>query len=106
MRTLKFDVDGLIVSKNPSCDFDNLIPGTAGYLKAEFSFSSDWNGTVKVVEFLRGSIEYTPQVLEDGRSCFIPEEVLAYPRFQIRVHGKREGLRLKTNRLEVCQKGD
>ena len=39
MRTLKFIVEGQIIKQDPSCDFTNLVPGTEGYLRAEFSFS-------------------------------------------------------------------
>ena len=39
MRTLKFVVDKQIIKQNPDCDFSGLVPGTDGYLQAEFSFS-------------------------------------------------------------------
>ena len=39
MRTLKFIVEGQIIKQDPNCDFSNLVPGTEGYLRAEFSFS-------------------------------------------------------------------
>ena len=41
MRTLKFKVDGQIITKHPDCDFSNLVPGTEGYLRAEFIFSDE-----------------------------------------------------------------
>ena len=34
MRSLKFIVNGQIIEKDPSFDFDNLVPGSDGYLKA------------------------------------------------------------------------
>lgn len=43
MRSLKFNVSGQIVSPDQSCDFTGLVPGTKGYLKAEFF--SQRNGT-------------------------------------------------------------
>ena len=39
MRTLKFIVDGQILRQDPTCDFSNIVPGTEGYLIAEFAFS-------------------------------------------------------------------
>ena len=90
MRTLRFNVDGLIVSKAEDCDFDGLVPGTSGYLRASFIFSPEWHGTVKAVEFIRGNVECPAQILKDGKSCIIPEEALIGNRFQIRVYGKKE----------------
>ena len=53
MRTLKFIVEGQIIRPDPSCDFSGLVPGSEGYLRAEFSFSKDWVNTIKVVSFSR-----------------------------------------------------
>ena len=51
MRTLKFIVHDQIVEKDPKCDFDNLVPGTEGYLRAVFSFSPEWDDCVRVAAF-------------------------------------------------------
>lgn len=105
MRTLKFIVDGQIIKKDPNCDFDNIVPGSKGYLQAEFSFSSDWDGTVRVVGFWNKTGECPPQVLKDGRTCMIPDEAAAVKRFEICVLGKKGDLKLKTNEIEICQNG-
>ena len=34
MRTLSFIVDKQIITKDPECDFSNLIPGTARIFKS------------------------------------------------------------------------
>lgn len=106
MRTLKFIVNDQIIKKDPKCDFSNLIPGSEGHLKAEFSFSSEWDGCVKVASFW-GSFgkEYPPQVLEKGRMCIIPKEALAKRSFKIQVVGKKDSLKLSTNKVEVLQNG-
>ena len=106
MRTLKFIIDKQIIKPDPKCDFSGLIPGTSGYLKAEFSFSSEWNGCNKVAAFysVMGK-EYPPQVLDDGKTCIIPEEALAGKMFKVRVIGKNEKQKITTNKLTVCQKG-
>lgn len=104
MRTLKFIVDHLIVRPDPSCDFDNLIPGTEGYLVAEFTFAPEWNNCAKVVEFSRNFKECEPQVLKNGR-CIIPADALVGRTFKIRVIGKRDGYKLITNKLTVKQNG-
>lgn len=106
MRTLRFIVDKQIIKPDPNCDFTGLIPGTEGYLKAEFSFSPEWNGCIKVAAFYsRLGKEYEPQVLEDGKTCMIPAEALQKSAFGVRVIGKREGLKLTTDKAIVCQNG-
>ena len=105
MRTLKFNVDGQIINKDPECDFSNLVPGTSGYLRAEFTFSSEWDNTAKVVSFWRNGHECKPQILKDGKSCKIPEEALTSRQFKIGVLGKNKNTKLTTNKIEVGQNG-
>lgn len=106
MRTLKFIVDKQIITPDPSCNFDGLIPGTVGYLQAEFSFSREWRDCTKVVAFWSPfGREYPPQVLEDGRTCLIPTEALAKQSFKIQVIGQREDYKLVTNKLLIKQNG-
>lgn len=106
MRTLKFIVNDQIITEDPNCDFNGLVPGTEGYLKAEFSFSSEWNGTVKVASFYsQMGTEYPPKILEDGRTCIIPAEALKRRVFKVKVLGKRNGLKIETNRVVVRQNG-
>ena len=107
MRTLKFIVENQILKQDPECDFSNLVPGTEGYLRAEFSFSSEWNGYGKVAAFysLMGR-EYPPQILENGRFCMIPAEALKRNIFKVQVYGRSpKSMTLTTNKLEVKQNG-
>lgn len=105
MRTLKFKVDGLSIQRDPECDFSGLVPGTEGYLQAEFSFSPAWDDCVKVASFtsIFGK-EYEPQVLIEN-SCLIPAEALARESFKIRVLGKSPSTKLVTNKILVKQDG-
>lgn len=105
-RTLKFIVKGQIIEPDPNCDFSGLVPGTAGYLRAEFSFSEDWKNCVKVAAF-HSSLgrEYPPQLLKDGYSCIIPAEALTKQRFKIRLAGQRGDFKIVTNKVTVCQDG-
>ena len=106
MRTLKFIVDGQIIKQDPNCDFTNLVPGSEGYLRAEFSFSPDWNNCKKVASFWSAvGEEYTPQILEDGRSCMIPPEALERYAFKVGVIGKSTTAKLTTNNVAVKQNG-
>ena len=106
MRILRFKVDDQIITRDPDCDFSNLVPGTEGYLQAEFSFSKEWVGSTKVAAFYsKLGKEYTPQVLKDGRTCIIPAEACAKRDFFIRVVGKRGGYKIVTNKVEVNQTG-
>lgn len=106
MRTLKFIVDGQIIKQDPSCDFTNLVPGSEGYLRAEFSFSPEWNECAKVAAFYSAvGKEYPPRVLKDGRSCIVPTEALTKYAFKIRVIGKSKTTKLTTNLIAVKQNG-
>ena len=106
MRTLKFIVEGQIIKQDPSCDFTNLVPGTEGYLRAEFSFSPEWTGCVKVASFWSAvGDEYPPQVLSDGVSCVIPDEATKRYAFKVGVIGKSNSIRLVTNKAIVKQNG-
>lgn len=107
MRTLRFVVDGQIIMQDPGCDFTNLVPGSNGYLQAEFLFSKEWNDYVKVASFWSAiGREYEPTVLEDGKTCLIPAEALAKRIFKIQIIGRKpDGSSIKTNRVEVIQNG-
>lgn len=106
MRTLRFIIEDLIIRIDPNCNFDDLVPGTEGYLKAEFSFSPEWNGCKKVAGFYsRMGKEFSPKELLDGKSCIIPNEALKHQIFRIQVIGKKDGLKLTTNKLIVNQNG-
>lgn len=107
MRTLKFIVNKQFITQDPKCDFSGLVAGTNGYLKAEFTFSSDWNGMTKVADFYSPlGREYPPQILEDGKTCNIPAEALTKSSFKIQVIGKgANNSKLVTNKLMVIQNG-
>lgn len=107
MRTLSFIVEEQILKINPECDFSDLVPGTEGYLKAEFIFSKDWNGYAKIAAFSSPmGTEYEPQILKDGRTCIIPAEALVRRKFKVQVQGKGlDGNVMKTNKVTICQNG-
>jgi hypothetical protein len=107
MRTLKFIVNQQTITQDPKCDFSGLIPGTEDYLQAEFIFSSEWSGCRKVAGFysVMGT-EFEPKLLADGKTCKIPSEALKRKTFKVKVFGKRDKMRLETNKVAVCQNGD
>lgn len=106
MRTLKFVVEDQIIKPDPNCDFSGLIPGTEGYLEAEFAFSPEWNGCVKVATFWSTlGAEYPCQVLTDGKSCKIPKEALAKQTFKIMVVGAKPDFKITTNKVTIKQDG-
>lgn len=106
MRTLKFIVDDQIIKKDPSCNFDGLVPGTEEYLQAQFSFSPEWKGCVKVAAFYSSiGAEHPLRILEDGATCMIPAEALKKRIFKIQVVGKRDDFKIVTNKVTVDQNG-
>lgn len=107
MRTLKFIVEGQTIRQDPECDFSNLVPGTENYMKAEFSFSNEWQGCMKVIGFysIMGK-EYKPEVIKDGSSCIIPAEALKKRAFKLRVGGVRpNGTKIITDKITISQDG-
>lgn len=108
MRTLKFIVNKQLITLDPNCDLSGLIPGSEGYLQAEFSFTPEWKNCVKVAAFYSFlGKEYQPQLLENGKRCMITAEALKGRRFKVQVIGKdpNTGLKITTNKVTVCQNG-
>lgn len=105
MRTLKFKVSGMTLLRDQECDFTGLVPGSEGYIQAEFEFSEDWNDCVKVAAFysIFGK-EYTPQELKDNK-CLIPAEALAKRSFKIQVLGKKQDYKITSSKIIVNQDG-
>lgn len=106
MRTLKFIVDGQNIVLDPNCDINSLVPGTSGYVQAEFSFSKEWDGCTKVVAFYSNlGREFEPQVLKSGEVCEIPTEALKNSIFKVKVLGQKTNYTICTNKAIVHQKG-
>lgn len=105
MRVLEFIVDGQRLTKNPSCDFEGIVPGTEGYLQARFIFSPDWDGAVKAASFWRGDQECEPQLLKDGQTCMISADALKAKTFGVGIIGRKGTQIIPTNRVSVTQNG-
>ena len=104
--TLKFNVQGQVLSLDPSCNLDNIVPGTEGYIQAEFSFSKEWDNCLKVVGFYSNlGREFEPQVLKDGKVCLIPSDALRKSIFKVEVFGKRDDYTIRTNKITLYQRG-
>lgn len=106
MRTLNFIVDGERLELDPSCDLGGLFPGRNPEVQAEFVFSDIWRNRLKVVAFysMLGK-EYEPQILGEDNTCTIPKEALAKPAFKVQIMGKYRGRIIKTNSVNVYQRG-
>lgn len=101
MRVLEFIVNDQILTKNPSCDFGNIIPGTEGYLKAKFSLSSEWDNCILIARFFRGNEEHARRIVNN--ECEIPPEVLKGRTFSVSVLGQRANCRITTNKILIVQ---
>lgn len=117
MRELLFVVSKQYLGKSQKGDFSNVIKGTSNYLQCSFTFDSDWNGFIKVAEFIGKEKPKTKmdklkntnvtgesygQIIKDGK-CNIPNEVTKYDIIMIRVIGKKGEQRIVTNFVEVEQ---
>ena len=106
MRKLRFIVDDQIIKPDPDCDFSNLVPGTEGYLQAEFEFTSHWNGCVKVAAFFSAGQECPPQKLKNGKTCIIPAEACKNQYFKVQVLGRgKNRYKILTNTVIIDQNG-
>lgn len=101
MRLLKFNVDAQTIQKDPDCDFDNIVAGTQGYLKAQFTFSPEWQDCILVASFWRGKNEYA-EFIRNGE-CMIHPDALVGPTFRVSVTGQRGDYRITTNKILVRQ---
>lgn len=102
MRLLIFNVESQQIEKDPNCDFNNIVAGTNGYLRAKFTFSDEWRDYIKVASFWRGS-EECACFINSNNTCDIPQEVLTGATFRVSVTGQKGTYRLTTNKILVRQ---
>ena len=100
MRILHFRIEGQIIK--PNGDFSGIVSGTKQYLYAQFHFSKEWNGAVKVAEFRR-FLQDPISVAVKNNICEIPESVLSGKELYVRVIGKKKEMRIRTNECTVKQ---
>ena len=105
MRTLKFIVNAQKVSPDPNCDFSGIVLGTAGYLKAQFSFSTEWSGLVKAAEFRKLALDEPVSVPIINNECMVPVEVTGGNKWYVKVIGKRGSMIIQTNNCRVSHEG-
>ena len=104
MRTLEFVADKQLLQKSPDCDFENIVPGSNGYLAAHFTFSEEWNGCVKAASFWYNGQEHAAILVDD--CCVIPGEALVGCKFKVSVTGSRsDGYRITSAKTTVRQEG-
>lgn len=101
IRILRFIIRAQTITKDPMCNFDKIVKGTSGYIKAQFSFSSEWNGCKIAASFWSLGKEYAA-ILKNGE-CFIPEEALQWNNFGVSVTGIRGKYKIKTNQIRINQ---
>ena len=105
MRTLKFIVNAQRICEDTACDFSAIVSGTSGYLKASFSFSSEWSGMVKVAEFRKYVCDDPVSVAIINNECMVPTEVTGGMAWYIKVIGKRRDVIIPTENCRVRQEG-
>lgn len=100
MRNLNFKVTKQILEKVG--DFSGLVSGTVGYLTATFEFSEEWDGCLVAASFFDRTGKEYPALIEKGR-CEIPEEVLTYKHFRLKLVGIKNNYKITTNEIKVKQ---
>lgn len=102
MRILEFNVERQALRKAPGCDFNGLVAGSCGHLRALFTFSEDWAGYLKAAVFSDNSGEYAVPI-KNG-TCEVAPEVLGSTSFKVRVVGKRKDDMLPTSSVTIIQR--
>lgn len=105
MRVLKFIVDKQTIKPDPTCNFEGLVKGSSGYLKASFSFSPEWNSCKVAASFWKMDSEYP--VLLQNNQCQIPAEALAGNFVGISVTGIKDNgnFVITSNKIIISQRG-
>lgn len=101
MRTLKFNVGQQTIKK--SGDFSNIVSGSSGYLKCQFSFDSEWNGFLKVAEFRKYLDSDVFPVPVINNACTVPDGVLDGSQWYVNVIGKSGNKQITTNKVLIRQ---
>jgi len=103
MRTLEFNVKGLVLEKDAACDFSGIVPNSSGYLKIRVRFDNTWAGLKKVAVFSERKTEMP--VLLTNDVCLIPDEVLTRDEFEFYIVGRnrKNGVTIKTNKIIIEQ---
>lgn len=101
MRELKFKVKGQRLSRDPGCNFNNIIKGTKNYLSLNISFNKDWDNLMKVVYFLNTKTYYPLK----GNYLVIPDDALEHDVIGFRIIGKSSSTNqtILTNDITVKQ---
>lgn len=101
-RTLVFNVKEQIISKDPACGFDEIVSGTAGYLRARFIFLPAWEGFGKIAVFRNDAFvaKECSVILRDDE-CEVPAEALTWGTFYVSVYGVKGKTIVKTNKAEL-----
>lgn len=105
MRTLRFTVNAQKITPDLACSFSDIVPGTAGYLKAQFSFSAEWSGLVKVAEFRKYLCDEPVSVPIINGECAVPDTVTGGKAWYVKIIGKRGDVILPTCNCKVEQEG-
>lgn len=101
MRTLRFNINQQSIKKEG--DFSNIVSGSVGYLKCEFSFDSEWSGLRKVAEFRKYLDSEVYPVQVENNSCMVPYHVLDGSQWYVNVIGRGKTKQITTNRVLVRQ---
>ncbi len=104
MRKLRFLVSGQALKRDPECNFREIVPGSVGFLQAQFDFDREWAGLYRAAEFGDGKGGIYPVLIKNG-ICDVPAEVCGGRTWTLQVVGKRGSRRLPTNRITVVQEG-
>ena len=81
---INFNVEHQSISR---VDSFKPVENSKNYLVAKFSFSSDWDGTTKVVYLQYENRYYYLVKLSENDSCKIPEQVIKAKGFKLAVQG-------------------
>lgn len=103
MHTLQFEVNKQTLAKRDG--FERLVAGTKGYMRALFSFSSDWTiyRDRTAVFTSREAGEHRVDI--KNNTCMVPDDIAACMSFKVYVEGvSHSGATMRSGRVTVIQR--
>jgi hypothetical protein len=92
-----------VIQQHLSCSSTAAIlaAGSKEYVTAQFSFSEEWEDTVKTAVFYTNLQNAYHVLLSDGGSCTVPSEVLTSKKFTAGVFGVRGTERITSTVVDI-----
>lgn len=91
---MKFKVNGQTIER---VDTFGVVESSENFLKAEFTFSEEWNGLIKTAAFIMSDGTVEPSLISLDGICAVPDKWLSKPLGYVGVLGSDGSTKITTN---------